>query len=287
MPKASSVLVAKKTKKGSKSSKRSKEAVAKVAPKRRKTARTAIAPFVFAKAFKPSKKIGSGGVMPKSAALGRLMRWPRYVKLQRQRKILLQRLSIPPAINLFSQTASKPLARALFKLFSAYKPETRRQKKDRLRAAAKLEADGKEVDAEKPILIKYGFNHVTTLVESGRAKLVLIAHDVDPIELVLWLPTLCVKKGVPFAIVKSKSRLGSLVNKKTAACLALTEVSADRESDFQALRAQCTERWNDQFDAIRSKSGARILGMKTRHRIEKRRRARLLEAKRRRAARQG
>lgn len=280
----------KSTKGGSKRAARaakSKSSAEKATGKRRKTSRAAIASFVFAKGFKPSKKIGSGGVMPKSAALGRLMRWPRYVKLQRQRKILLQRLAIPPAINLFAQTASKPLARALFKMFSQYKPETRRQKKDRLRAAAKLEADGKEAPSDKPVLIKYGFNHVTTLVESGRAKLVLIAHDVDPIELVLWLPTLCVKKGVPFAIVKSKSRLGSLVNKKTAACLALTEVSPDRESDFQALRAQCTERWNDQFDQLRRKRGAKVLGIKTRHRVEKRRRARLLEAQRRRAARQG
>ena len=55
--------------------------------------------------------------------------------------------------------------------------------------------------------IKYGLNHVTTLVEEGKAQLVMIAHDVDPIELVLWLPALCKKQGVPYCIVKARAPL--------------------------------------------------------------------------------
>jgi large subunit ribosomal protein L7Ae len=46
--------------------------------------------------------------------------------------------------------------------------------------------------------------------EQGKAQLVVIAHDVDPIELVVWLPALCRKMGVPYAIVKGKSRLGAV-----------------------------------------------------------------------------
>ena len=30
----------------------------------------------------------------------------------------------------------------------------------------------------------------------------VIAHDVDPIELVIWLPALCKKQGIPYCIVK-------------------------------------------------------------------------------------
>jgi large subunit ribosomal protein L7Ae len=60
--------------------------------------------------------------------------------------------------------------------------------------------------------IKYGLNHVTTLVENRKAKLVVIAHDVDPIELVLWLPHLCRNKDVPYCFVKSKSRLGEFIH---------------------------------------------------------------------------
>ncbi|WP_459806237.1 ribosomal L7Ae/L30e/S12e/Gadd45 family protein, partial [Herbidospora sp. RD11066] len=75
-----------------------------------------------------------------------------------------------------------------------------------------------------PVVIKYGLNHVTSLVENKKAQLVVIAHDVDPIELVVWLPALCRKMGVPYCIVKSKARLGKVIHKKTATALCFTAV---------------------------------------------------------------
>lgn len=62
-----------------------------------------------------------------------------------------------------------------------------------------------EPEKKKPLVVKFGLNHVTTLVESGKAQLVVIAHDVDPIELVVWLPALCRKMGVPYCIVKVRA----------------------------------------------------------------------------------
>ena len=62
--------------------------------------------------------------------------------------------------------------------------------------------------------------------------MVVIAHDVDPIELVIWLPQLCRKQNVPYVIVKSKSRLGKLVHQKTATCLALTEVRKEDQAEL-------------------------------------------------------
>lgn len=41
------------------------------------------------------------------------------------------------------------------------------------------------------------------------------------VQLVVWLPALCRKVGVPYAIVNNKGRLGTLVGKKTAAAVAL------------------------------------------------------------------
>merc|ERR1712130_465010 len=163
---------------------------------------------------KPSRRIGSGGVLRKSAALGRLMRWPKYVQLQRQRKVLLQRLKIPPALNIFNNACSKDFAAKLVKFSKNYSPETRKQKELRLKAWSKLQSEGKPIPTEKVHTLKMVFNHVTNLIEMGRAKLVIIAHDVDPIELVLWMPALCVKKNIPFVIFKSKARLGALVHKK-------------------------------------------------------------------------
>lgn len=77
------------------------------------------------------------------------------------------------------------LATQLFKLLHKYRPETKAEKKLRLRAAAqkKLEGGGDGVSAgKKPITVKYGINHVTNLIEQKKAQLVVIAHDVDPIE---------------------------------------------------------------------------------------------------------
>ena len=79
---------------------------------------------------------------------------------------------------------------------------------------AQQKKDGQEVKTKKPQVLKYGLNHVTTLVEQKIAKLVVIAHDVDPIELVCWLPALCRKKDVPYCIIKGKSRLGQLIHQK-------------------------------------------------------------------------
>lgn len=70
-------------------------------------------------------------------------------------------------------------------------------------------AAGKEVEKKKPVVVKYGINHITTLVESGKAQLVVIAHDVDPIEIVVWLPALCKKMNVPYCIVKVRGRAGA------------------------------------------------------------------------------
>merc|ERR1712007_171513 len=100
---------------------------------------------------------------------------------------------------------------------------------------AQQKKDGQEVKTSKPQVIKYGLNHVTTLVENKTAKLVVIAHDVDPLELVCWLPALCRKKEVPYCIIKGKGRLGQLVHKKSASCLAVQSVRKEDQADLETL----------------------------------------------------
>merc|ERR1712154_754107 len=247
--------------------------------KRRKVDRSYLYKFL-----KPSRRIGSGGVLTKSASLGRLMRWPKYVQLQRQRKVLLQRLKIPPALNIFNNACSKDFAAKLVKFCKNYSPETRKQKELRLKAWAKLQSEGKPIPTDKVHTLKMGFNHVTNLIEMGRAQLVIIAHDVDPIELVLWMPALCVKKNIPFVIFKSKARLGCLVHKKTASCIAICEVNPGDNNDFKQLTRKAKQTFNGRYNALKKNWGKRILGQKTRHRIDKRKRVRIAEQARRKAA---
>ncbi|PIO30179.1 hypothetical protein AB205_0156990, partial [Aquarana catesbeiana] len=71
----------------------------------------------------------------------------------------------------------------LFKLAHKYRPETKQEKKKRLLARAEQKAAGKpDVPTKRPPVVRAGVNTVTTLVENKKAQLVVIAHDVDPIE---------------------------------------------------------------------------------------------------------
>ncbi len=56
--------------------------------------------------------------------------------------------------------------------------------------------------------IKKGTNETTKATERGLAKLVIIAEDVDPPEIVMHLPPLCKERGIPYIFVSSKHRLG-------------------------------------------------------------------------------
>jgi len=56
--------------------------------------------------------------------------------------------------------------------------------------------------------IKKGTNETTKAVERGIAKLVYIAEDVDPPEIVAHLPLLCEERKVPYIYVPSKDKLG-------------------------------------------------------------------------------
>ena len=56
--------------------------------------------------------------------------------------------------------------------------------------------------------VKKGVNETTKAVERSNAKLVVIAEDVDPEEIVMHLPSLCEEKRIPFVFVASKKDLG-------------------------------------------------------------------------------
>ena len=68
--------------------------------------------------------------------------------------------------------------------------------------------------------IKKGTNETTKAVERGLAKLVLIAEDVDPPEIVAHLPLLCEEKKIPYVYVPSKKRLGEAAGIEVSAASA-------------------------------------------------------------------
>lgn len=69
-----------------------------------------------------------------------------------------------------------------------------------LDAVEKARASGK---------IKKGSNETTKCLEKGIAKLVAVAEDVNPIEVVMHIPILAEEKKIACIPVKSKAELGA------------------------------------------------------------------------------
>jgi large subunit ribosomal protein L7Ae len=83
----------------------------------------------------------------------------------------------------------------------------------------KFEAPKEIVDAAYEALtiasksgnVRKGTNEATKAVERAQAKLVVIAEDVDPPEVIAHLPFLCDERKIPYVFVPSKDKLGSAV----------------------------------------------------------------------------
>lgn len=57
--------------------------------------------------------------------------------------------------------------------------------------------------------VSKGTNEATKQVERGMAKLVVMAEDVTPEEILAHMPVLCEEKKIPYTYVPSKQELGS------------------------------------------------------------------------------
>ena len=62
---------------------------------------------------KRPKQFGIGGALPPKKDLTRFVKWPHVVRIQRKRRILRQRLKVPPALNQFTKTLDKNLGKAV------------------------------------------------------------------------------------------------------------------------------------------------------------------------------
>lgn len=64
--------------------------------------------------------------------------------------------------------------------------------------------------------IRIGVNEVTKAVERGKAKLIVMAEDVDPQEIMIHIPILCAEKKIPYVYVKTKDELGKSAGLKVS-----------------------------------------------------------------------
>ncbi len=96
--------------------------------------------------------------------------------------------------------------------------------------------------------VKKGTNETTKAVERGNAKLVVIATDVDPPEIVAHLPLLCDAKKIPFVYVPSKKKLGEAVNIEVGAASVAILEGGEAENDIKKVI--------DKIKELRAKAGA-------------------------------
>jgi len=213
---------------------------------------------------KRAKNFGIGQDIQPKRDLTHFVRWPKYIRLQRQKVVLERRLKVPPAINQFNNALDKTTATQLFRLAKKYQPESKGEKRERLKARAVERAEGgADKPTKRPLLLSSGVNTVTRMIEKKKAQLVVIAHDVEPVEIVVYLPALCRKMGVPYCIVKGKARLGRLVHRKTCTCVCFTDVNNEDKGALSKLVESVRTNYNDRFDEIRRHWGGGIMGNKS------------------------
>ena len=63
--------------------------------------------------------------------------------------------------------------------------------------------------ARKSGKIKKGTNEVTKSVERDNAKLVVVANNISPAEVIMHLEPLCNERNVPYILVENKDDLGA------------------------------------------------------------------------------
>jgi len=221
---------------------------------------------------KRPRNYGIGQDIQHKRDVTRFVKWPKYVRIQRQRTILYNRIKVPPPINQFRACClDRQNCTQLFKLLDKYKMESDKAKSQRLKAIAKDKAEGKEVaPAKRPNRVVLGINKITSLVEQKKATLVVIASDVDPIEVVLHLPALCRKMGVAYCVVKGgRSRLGMVARRKSVAALALTTVNSEDKSALSKLCESVKASFNERYEEIRKQWGGNNLSNRSKAKIAK------------------
>jgi len=225
--------------------------------------------------FQPTtRNFGVGQAVQHKRDLSRFTRYPLYVQRQRKVAILKRRLKVPPAVNQFldkNQVLGGSTKKDLIKLLSHYKPETAKERTERRKKAADDVKNSKKVEAPAaPLAVTYGIQEVTKAVEKKHAKLVVIASDVEPLEVVIWLPALCKAQGVPYAIVNGKSTLGQLVHGKTCSAVAVTNVKAQDRDSLEKLIHSINSQFADRFDELKKQWGGQRLGDRTVAMLKKR-----------------
>ncbi len=88
---------------------------------------------------------------------------------------------------------------------------------------------------------KIGVNEVTKAIERGTAKIVFIAENIKPEEVVMHIPLLCEEKGIPYSYFKTKEELGKSAGVNVSASSVAIVDSGEAKKDVEDLRKSLEE----------------------------------------------
>ena len=81
--------------------------------------------------------------------------------------------------------------------------------------------------------IRKGFNEVTKSIERSIAKLVIMAEDVSPPEILFHIPLLCENKSIPYGYISTKKELGNVVKINVgSAAIAIEKLGTNNENSL-------------------------------------------------------
>lgn len=89
--------------------------------------------------------------------------------------------------------------------------------------------------------IRKGTNEATKSIERGKAKLVLIAENVEPPEIVAHLPLLSEERKAPYVYVPDKNKIGDALGISVSSAAATIEETGEAESLIQEIITKLKE----------------------------------------------
>ncbi len=87
--------------------------------------------------------------------------------------------------------------------------------------------------------LKKGSNEVTKAAERGTAKMIVMAENVNPAELLAHIPLICKEKKIPFIYVEDQTYLAEAAGMNTGAktaAIALMEIAKGAEEAFNGVK---------------------------------------------------
>lgn len=89
--------------------------------------------------------------------------------------------------------------------------------------------------------VRKGTNETTKAIERAQARLVIIAEDVDPPEVVAHLPIICEERKIPYIFVPSKGKLGASAGIDVPAAAACISEVGDAASLVKEISSRIEE----------------------------------------------